>query len=240
MNANAHIRPLTRKDGQPIRVLITAGPTQEPIDRVRFIGNRSSGRLGIALAHEAIRRGLDTTLLLGPIPAISNDSEPPQTSIHTRLSTVRFQTTAELQTLLKSHAPGADVIIMAAAVADYTPKTPDLTGKLRRGSGPLTLELVPTPDLLASIASARKPGQLFVGFALEPRDRLLDSAREKLTRKQIDLIVANELETMESGTIEARVLGKKGEDFSTQGKIEKTAFASWLLDIVTKSLQTTG
>lgn len=240
MNASAHIRPLTRKDGQPVRVLLTAGPTQEPIDRVRFIGNRSSGRLGIALAHEAIRRGFETTLLLGPIPAIPNDDEPPQTSSDTRLQTLRFQTTAELGHLLHTHAPEADIIIMAAAVADYTPKNPDLDGKLRRGTGPLILELVPTPDLLASIASQRKPGQLFVGFALEPRDRLLDSAREKLARKQIDLIVANELETMESGTIEARVLGRKGEDFSTQGKVQKGDFASWLLDIVTKSLHSSG
>lgn len=213
------------------RLLITAGPTHEPIDAVRFIGNRSSGRLGIALAERAASRGVDTTLLLGPTALGPSD---------TRARTVRFRTTADLQALLETHLPECDVLVMAAAVADYRPRADAAsalggspTGKLRREKRTITLELDPTPDLLAGCAQrVRESGgrQRLIGFALEPREGLLDAARAKLARKGCDAIVANPLETMDAPTIEASLVWKDGRVVSTGGPIDKGAFADWLLD----------
>lgn len=207
-------------------LLITAGPTQEPIDDVRFIGNRSSGRLGVDLACEGAARGMETTLLLGPTCLSVDD---------TRVRVVRFRTTAELQALLASHLPESDALVMAAAVADYRPVPPTAAEgapprKLRREQRRLTLELEPTPDLLAGCAAARRPGQLLIGFALEPRATMLDSAREKLVRKNVDAIVANPLETMDAPTIEAHLVRRDGRVDSTNGPIDKRAFGAWLLD----------
>ncbi|MFM9996083.1 MAG: phosphopantothenoylcysteine decarboxylase [Phycisphaerales bacterium] len=206
-------------------MLVTAGPTHEPIDAVRFLGNRSSGRLGVAVADEAARRGCAVTLLLGPTPRRPSDS---------RVAVARFQTTANLEALLAEHLPRCDVLIMAAAVADYRPKVPpgQLGGKLKREGGSLTLELEPTPDQIALCSERRRSDQLLVGFALEPRDRLMSSARDKLARKRIDLIVANPLETMDAETIEAVVLGRDGSEHRTPGAIPKTEFAAWFMDII--------
>jgi phosphopantothenoylcysteine decarboxylase/phosphopantothenate--cysteine ligase len=207
------------------RLLITAGPTHEPIDAVRFLGNRSSGRLGTALADEAARQGWDVTLLLGPAPRAPSDS---------RVRVRRFRTAADLEVLLAEEADRSDVLVMAAAVADYRPRVDALFfgGKFRRKSERLVLELEPTPDLLAGVASRRRPGQFLVGFALEPREELLASARAKLERKGIDLVVGNPLETMDGETIEAVVLGRDGAEVRTPGAMSKTAFAPWLLDLL--------
>ncbi|GJQ31044.1 MAG: hypothetical protein HBSAPP03_29280 [Phycisphaerae bacterium] len=206
-------------------ILITAGPTHEPIDAVRFLGNRSSGRLGAALAREAARRGWSTTLLLGPVAEPSTD---------TAVRVVRFQTCSELQGLLREYAKESDILIMAAAVADFRPSVsaPVKAGKLRRTNKPLILELEPTPDLLAEVAASRRPGQTLVGFALEPREALFDSARDKLARKGVDLVVANPLETMDSPTIEAVVVDAAGRTIPTPGVMSKPDFAAWLLDII--------
>ncbi|MFG0242385.1 MAG: phosphopantothenoylcysteine decarboxylase [Phycisphaerales bacterium JB054] len=207
------------------RLLITAGPTHEPIDSVRYIGNRSSGRLGVDLADAAARRGWAVTLLLGP-----SALTPAEPSV--RLE--RYRTASDLGELLAAHQRQCDVLVMAAAVADYRPKvTPEqLTGKLRRKDTKMVIELEPTEDLLAGCASRRDPGQVFVGFALEPRERMMSSARDKLERKGIDLIVANPLETMEAGAIEAVVLGRDGSERKTEGAIEKAAFGDWLLTVI--------
>jgi phosphopantothenoylcysteine decarboxylase / phosphopantothenate---cysteine ligase len=231
------------------RILITAGPTHEPIDAVRFIGNRSSGRLGIALARSAAARGWQTTLLLGPTCQTKHDH-----NVRTR----RFTTVNDLQALLREEGPACDVVIMAAAVADFRPRIgpgdPAAGTKLRRAEGGngLTLDLEPTPDLLAELAARRPPGQFIVGFALEPRDALLASAREKLLRKGVDLIVANPLETMEAPTIDAVVLGRDGSERSMPGKpgepgeagagderggVPKEDFARWLLDLIETHLE---
>lgn len=226
---------LRAADGAPTprtpSLLITAGPTREPLDAVRYLGNRSSGRLGIELASAAARRGWATTLLLGPTSLGCND---------TRVETIRFSSTAELGALLDRHTPRCDCLLMAAAVADFRPSqdaSAPQTTKLRRRDGGLTLHLEATPDLLAQAARGRRPGQLLVGFALEPRERLIDAAKAKLTRKGVDLIVANPLETMDSDQIEARLIEKTSDPTkepriagSTEGAISKQDFAIWLLD----------
>lgn len=204
------------------RILITAGPTYEPIDAVRFIGNRSSGKLGIALAREAHTRGMDVTLLLGPVSTES----PTGPAVH------RFRTTAELQSLLREHGSRAEIVIMAAAVADYRPKSVQAEGKIKRAAAGLTLELEATPDLLAELGANRRPGQRLIGFALEPRERLVESAKNKLERKRVDAIVANELETMDAETIRATVF-TKDRSIDTPGMMHKDAFAPWLLDVIT-------
>jgi len=219
----------------PVRLLITAGPTHEPIDAVRFLGNRSSGRLGIALADHAADLGWDVRLLLGPTPLTPRSS---------RVSLVRFRTTADLRALLAQHLPWCDALIMAAAVADYTPVVDEpgsaepltRSGKIRRADHPLTLRLQPTPDLLAECSQRRRRGQLLVGFALEPRDHLLDSARSKLARKNLDYIVANPLETMDADTIEATLLGADHSARSTPGLIPKHDFAPWLLSALAPAI----
>lgn len=207
---------------RPLRLLITAGPTHEPIDAVRFIGNRSSGRLGIALADSAASGDISVRLLLGPVCLNAVDS---------RVEVVRFRTCADLEAALALHAPWCDVLVMAAAVADYRPATtPEmLAGKRRRTGERMVLELEPTPDLLAACSRARRPDQTFVGFALEPRAEMLESARSKLSRKSLDMIVANPLETMDGPTIEATVLHRTGQSRSTNGPIPKADFGPWLL-----------
>ncbi|MBX3357538.1 MAG: phosphopantothenoylcysteine decarboxylase [Phycisphaeraceae bacterium] len=217
-------------------ILITAGPTHEPIDAVRFIGNRSSGRLGIRLAEQAADRGWGVTLLLGPVPATPSDS---------RVRVRRFRTVSDLDLLLREEfpgksgqeGPGPGVLVMAAAVADYrpvrvggAPVDPVKTTKFRRAPGPLTIELEATPDLLAACSDRAAPGQILVGFALEPRAALQESARAKLERKRVDMIVANPLETMDAPDIEATVVRRVGQNAATPGVISKERFAVWLMD----------
>jgi len=213
---------------KPPRLLITSGPTQEPIDAVRFLGNKSSGRLGAAIADAAVARAWTTTILLG------NQAHRPT---NPAAQVIPFRTTTELETLLATHVPRTDILVMAAAVADYRP-TSATTGKLRRTGKNLTLELEPTPDLLAGCARLRQPHHIFIGFALETRNNLLPNAQAKLERKNLDLIVANPLETMDSDTIEATILGPPGSPFATPSEtnapITKPEFAAWLLDAIAK------
>lgn len=212
-------------NGSGRRLVITAGPTHEPIDEVRYIGNRSSGRLGIALADAAARAGWQVTLLLGPTSRTPADS---------RVRVVRFRTTADLQCLLGEHFPNSDLLIMAAAVADYRPipAPASAEGKLKRDAAGLTIQMEATPDLLAGCASARRAGQVLVGFALEPRSRMVESARSKLARKAVDYIVANPLETMDAETIEATVVGRDGGIAQTGPAMAKERFGEWLLGVV--------
>jgi phosphopantothenoylcysteine decarboxylase/phosphopantothenate--cysteine ligase len=233
-HSNSHPHDSPHPGGSPLcRLLVTAGPTQEPIDAVRFIGNRSSGRLGVLLADRAAARGWPVTLLLGP-----THLEPAESGVEL----VRYRTTTELGELLVDHQPACGVLVMAAAVADYRPKVEpgQLAGKLKRSGGGMVIELEATEDLLAGCSKRREPGQLLVGFALEPRERMLESARAKLVRKGIDLIVANPLETMEAATIEAVVLGRDGSEQRTDGAIGKGAFAEWLLDVLDSVIEARG
>jgi len=201
-------------------ILITAGPTHELIDAVRYLANRSSGRLGICLAAAARDAGWDVTLLLGPTPW----SAPPG------VRTERFETTSDLAALLDRHAPDCDVLIMAAAVADYRPSTA-LKHKLPRKGQKLVLELEPTPDLVQACATRKRPGQLLIGFALEEPAALAARAREKLAQKGLDAIVANPLETMNAAEIRATVYTADGQVIAPPGgrPLPKDEFARWLI-----------
>jgi phosphopantothenoylcysteine decarboxylase/phosphopantothenate--cysteine ligase len=161
------------------RVLVTAGPTYEPLDPVRFLGNRSSGKMGYAIAEEARDRGAVVTLVAGPTAL----PEP------AGVETVKVETHEEMRQAVVSRAPEEDVIVMAAAVADFRPA--QLSGSKIKRSGPLTLDLVPNSDIAAE-AAAIAPRAIHVGFALESED-LVDRARDKLLRKGQNLVVANEL-----------------------------------------------
>ena len=209
-----------------LRVLISAGPTLEDIDPVRFVGNRSSGRMGYAVAAEAARRGARVTLVSGPTRL-----EPPPTD-----SLVQVRSAADMHQAVLSRADEADVIIMAAAVADYTIETPD-PQKIAKRDGPLTLTLTRTRDILGDLArlparqSSGRP--ILIGFAAETHD-LIAHAREKLDRKGIDLIVANDVSQPGVGfdvpTNAVTLIGREGNE--TVALQSKVAVAARILDRV--------
>ena len=160
-------------------ILVTAGPTREKIDPVRYLSNRSSGRMGYALAEAALRRGARVLLVSGP-----TNIRPPEAAALTRI-----ETADEMRQAVLDRLPQATIIIKAAAVADFRPKTV-AEQKIKR-SGPTSLELEPTPDILAEL-SARKTNQLVIGFAAETTD-VLENARKKLQKKSLDAIVVNDV-----------------------------------------------
>ncbi|MCI6375648.1 MAG: bifunctional phosphopantothenoylcysteine decarboxylase/phosphopantothenate--cysteine ligase CoaBC [Clostridiales bacterium] len=170
------------RDMEGLRVLVTAGPSREALDPVRYITNRSSGKMGYAIARAAQRRGAQVTLLSGPVAL-----ECPQ-----GVGLVPFGTTAELLQSASALAPEQDVLIQAAAPADYRAKE-IAPQKIKKQSGaPMVLELVENPDVAAALGAAKRPGQVFVGFAAETND-VLEHARGKLARKRLDMIVANDV-----------------------------------------------
>jgi len=166
-------------------VVVSAGPTYEDIDPVRYVGNRSSGRMGFAVAEAARRRGARVTLIAGPTRV-----EPPQVDAF-----VRVRSAAEMHAAVMAAAPGADVVVMAAAVADYTPATP-AADKIAKSEGSMVLTLERTRDVLADLGALPSRGAglgpVLVGFAAETSD-LLARAAAKRTRKGVDLIVANDV-----------------------------------------------
>jgi phosphopantothenoylcysteine decarboxylase / phosphopantothenate---cysteine ligase len=172
------------------KLVVSAGPTYEAIDPVRFVGNRSSGKMGIALAAAAKRRGADVTLILGP------SAVPPPIGVTTN----HVETAAQLQWALANAAKGADAIVMTAAVADYRPAQ-EAKEKLKRGAlgAKTSIELIANPDLLAELGKQRKGrAPVLVGFAAET-ENVLDNARKKLSQKKVDLIVANDVSEPSSG-----------------------------------------
>jgi phosphopantothenoylcysteine decarboxylase/phosphopantothenate--cysteine ligase len=171
-------------------VLVTAGPTHEPIDAVRFLGNRSSGRMGLALAESARDLGARVTLLLGP------SELPPPGGVDVR----RFTTAAELLALATSEAPGADAVAMAAAVADFRP-TRAASGKLKKDAGIPSLQLEATDDVLAALSARRPVGQFLIGFALETGDdaQVEAQAKAKLATKRLDLVCGNRADVAGEG-----------------------------------------
>ena len=186
-----------------MHVLITAGPTYEPIDPVRFIGNRSTGKMGVALAMEYATRGNTVTLVLGPSAL---DPE------HPSLKVVRVETAAEMYAAASAAHSQAQLCIFAAAVADYTPRFP-ATQKQKKELECWTIELVKTTDIAAELGQRKQVGQIHVGFALETENEELH-ALDKLSRKNFDLIVLNSLREEGAGfghdTNKIRIFDKKG------------------------------
>ena len=203
------------------RVLVTAGPTYEDIDPVRYVGNRSSGRMGFALAEEARRRGATVTLIAGP-----TGLEPPAVA-----ETVRVRSAAEMHSAVMAAADNADVVIMAAAVADYTTSARSGT-KITKSDGPMTLVLERTPDILADLShmpSRTASGlPVLVGFAAETGDAVA-KARAKRARKKVDLIVANDVSVPGAGfdaaTNEVTIVGETLEEHVALASKERVARA---------------
>jgi phosphopantothenoylcysteine decarboxylase/phosphopantothenate--cysteine ligase len=166
------------------RVLVTAGGTREPIDSVRFIGNRSSGRMGYALAAQAARRGADVTLVAANVTL--------DAPAGVRLLAV--STAAELAQACEREFDASDVLLMTAAVADFRPASP-VAHKLKKDQGTPTIELEPTADVLSALAARRRPGQLLIGFAAEHGAGAVQYGRGKLERKRLDAVVVNDVST---------------------------------------------
>ena len=205
VEAAAHV--LSAQDLAGVKVVVTAGPTYEPIDPVRFVGNRSSGKMGVALAAAARRRGADVTLILGP-----SALAPP-----VGVTTMNVENARQLGWTLDNATRDADVVIMTAAVADYRPAV-EAKDKLKRGAlgGKTAIELVANPDLLATLGKQRgaKPRPVLVGFAAETTD-VIANARKKLATKRCDLIVANDVSEHGAGfavdTNHVTLVAKDGE-----------------------------
>jgi phosphopantothenoylcysteine decarboxylase/phosphopantothenate--cysteine ligase len=179
-------RILTPPDLSGLQVLVTAGGTREPIDPVRFISNRSSGKQGHALADMAAQRGAKVTL-------VTTTERPAAAGVEV----VKVQTAAEMEQAVLSRSGGSDVVIMAAAVADFRPvRAADR--KIKKDGGVPEIVLEPTTDILAALGASKAPGQTIVGFAAETND-VVDNARGKLTRKGADLIVANDVSAPGAG-----------------------------------------
>jgi phosphopantothenoylcysteine decarboxylase/phosphopantothenate--cysteine ligase len=213
---------LAPQDLAGLTVLVTAGGTREPIDPVRFVGNRSSGKQGHAMAAEAAARGAQVILVTTanrPVPG--------------EVDTVRVETAAEMEEAVLARAPGADVVLMAAAVADFRPKA-SASEKIKKADGVPEIVLEPTTDILAELGRRRRPGQTLVGFAAETGD-VRSYASSKLRAKGLDLVVANDVSAPDAGfehdTNRVLVLGPDG--FEIDGSLmDKRAVARLVLDAV--------
>jgi phosphopantothenoylcysteine decarboxylase / phosphopantothenate---cysteine ligase len=207
-------------------VVVSAGGTREPLDAVRFVGNRSSGRMGVALAAEARRRGADVTLLAAnlAVPA------PPDVEV------VQTPTAADLEREALARA-GADVVIMAAAVADYAPDS--IEGKRAKDSETWTVALQPTTDVLRELGARRTDGRVLVGFAADAGEQGLDRAREKLHNKNANLFVFNDISRSDIGfdapENEVTLVGPEGERHVAKAPKERIAAA--VLDEVVRLLE---
>ena len=169
-------------DMEGLRVMVTAGGTRERLDPVRYLGNDSSGKMGFAIAAAAKARGAEVTLVCGHTTAQQPEGIP----------AVRVESTCDLYDAVTSRAPEMDVIIQAAAPADYRFANPSNQKMKKEAGKPLIFELVENPDIAAAVGAAKKPGQTLVGFAAET-ENLLDNARRKLDKKNLDMIVANDV-----------------------------------------------
>jgi phosphopantothenoylcysteine decarboxylase/phosphopantothenate--cysteine ligase len=221
------VEGLLGKAGGPmdgLRVLVTAGGTREPIDSVRYVGNRSSGRMGLALAAEAARRGAEVTLLAANVGLAAPAG----------VRVVEVQTAAELLAAAREAFADAHVLLMAAAVADFRPSEA-LDDKISKsGRDGLALELEPTEDVLAALAGARGPGQTLVGFAAEHGAGAVARGRAKLDRKGLDAVVVNDISRTEIGfdapDNEVTIVTADGERHVPLGS--KEAVAGAILDAV--------
>ena len=187
----AHVESVLPGGSRPwdgLRVLVTAGGTREPIDPVRFVGNRSSGRMGVALAAAAAGRGADVTLIAANVGL----------SAPVGVRRLDVETAAELAEAVQGEFPACDVLLMAAAPADFRPQGV-AEAKIKRGEEDLEVRLEPTEDILAAVAASKRKGQTVVGFAAETGEGGLEHARQKLVRKGADMIVLNDVSDPEIG-----------------------------------------
>jgi phosphopantothenoylcysteine decarboxylase/phosphopantothenate--cysteine ligase len=210
------------------RILITGGPTYEPIDAVRFIGNRSSGKMAAALAMEARNMGADVTLVMGP-NAIGTDG------IARRID---VESAEAMLMAVREEATSSDIIIMSAAVADFTPEHTS-EGKVKKGADDtMTLTLKKTPDILAEISKTKRPGQIIVGFALEKGDEAESYAQKKLAEKNLDMIVLNNIADEGAGfgydTNKITIFTKAGEKIALP-LLSKEQCAKEILNTIIKT-----
>jgi len=204
-----------------VRVLVSAGGTREPLDSVRYLGNRSSGRMGVALAAEAARRGAEVTLVAANLAV----------SAPVRVTLVEVKTAAQLaEAVLETDA---DIVLMAAAVADYRPAKPE-KGKRHKDENAWQVELEPTVDVLRELSARRREGQLLVGFAADEGEPGLERARSKLVDKKADLIVFNDVSRADIGfdAEDNEVVLISGSEERTLEKAPKTIIAAAVLDEV--------
>jgi phosphopantothenoylcysteine decarboxylase / phosphopantothenate---cysteine ligase len=210
-------------------VLVTAGPTHEPIDPVRFLGNRSSGKMGVTVAAEALARGARVTLVLGPGTVVP----PPGADV------VRVETAEQMRDAVMDAIEHADAVVMTAAVADFRPKGV-ADDKIKKEHGVPELVLEPTPDILGELSERRRPGQVLVGFGAETGD-VVAEGRTKLVRKHVDLLVANLVGRDGTGfgsdTDEAAILSADGDDVAMRAWT-KRELASAICDRVSSLLRT--
>jgi phosphopantothenoylcysteine decarboxylase/phosphopantothenate--cysteine ligase len=221
---------LAEQDLRGRRVLVSAGPTREPLDPVRFISNRSSGRMGYAIAAAARRRGAEVVLVSGPTAL----------TVPRGCMVVHVETASEMNDAMRARVTWADVVVMVAAVADYRPAKV-ASQKIKKGSERLELSLEKTEDVLAGLAAARGR-RVVVGFAAETED-VVRNAEAKLARKGLDLIVANDVAAAGAGfdveTNAATIIGRDGSRTET-GLVSKEDVAEQLLDKVVDLLATSG
>lgn len=208
------------KDMKGLKVLVTAGPTQEAVDPVRYITNHSTGKMGYAIARVCARRGASVMLVSGP------------TALNRPLfvDVVEVKSAKEMYEAVIRHAAEQDIIIKAAAVADYRPKTVS-SEKVKKQDGELRLELERTDDILACLGQNKRPGQFLCGFAMETKD-LIQNARQKLQKKHVDMIVANSLRVEGAGfggSTNVVTIITEEEEISL-GKMSKEETASQIID----------
>ena len=224
----AILKPIRDFEGR--KVLVTAGPTREALDPVRYLTNRSSGRMGIALAEAARNRGASVTLVLGPVAI-----QPPS-----GVEVVRIETTQELYDAVISRAQGFDVVLQAAAPADYRPESPS-DSKIRKTGGALTLTLVENPDVAKALGERKVSGQILVAFAAETGENI-ENAREKRLKKNADLIVLNDVTKPGAGfdvsTNIVTLIDRLGEE--ALPILDKRQAADRILDRVQKLCNTAG
>jgi phosphopantothenoylcysteine decarboxylase / phosphopantothenate---cysteine ligase len=207
-----------------LRVLVSAGGTREPIDSVRYVGNRSSGRMGIALAQEAARRGAEVTLVR------ANVALPSPAGVRA----LDVETAAELEATLRAEFPAADVLLMAAAPADFRPASPAADKIAKAGREGLAIELEPTTDILASLGKGRRLDQTMVGFAAEHGEGGVERGRAKLERKGLDAVVVNDISRSDIGfdTEENEVTIVLADGERAVARAPKLELAAAILDVV--------
>ena len=218
------LRSTQKKDLAGERFLITVGATREEIDPVRFISNRSSGRMGFALAEAALKRGGEVTVVAG----ITTVDPPPGARV------VRALSAAEMDQAVKRESANASVFIGAAAIADYRPSQ-RAAQKLKKSEDSVTLKLERTPDVLANVAASRSNGMLVVGFAAET-ENVIANARQKLRNKKLDAIVANDVTRSDSGfdttTNAITIITAKNSDPVELPALSKREAANHILDVI--------